>query len=174
MTAAERLAGIKARVDILPAETWHAGGTCVAAAIDSCNCGAGADLYAHERHCGLDLVAEIGHEGLAEFISGARQDVPAMLAALTAVLELIESQRRPSPRTATPWSKCRGFFADELHAAIESHLSPAAGGRSSTPPTSPAADTTRPHRYDQCDATCTTDCGHCKGEGPPKTEGASA
>lgn len=22
-------------------------------------------------------------------------------------------------------------------------------------------------RYDQCDATCTTDCGHCKGEGPP-------
>lgn len=23
-------------------------------------------------------------------------------------------------------------------------------------------------RYDQCDESCTTDCGHCKGEGPPK------
>jgi len=23
--------------------------------------------------------------------------------------------------------------------------------------------TTMPHRFDQCDATCTTDCGHCKG-----------
>ncbi|GAB6938334.1 hypothetical protein ACQP60_04325 [Isoptericola variabilis] len=22
---------------------------------------------------------------------------------------------------------------------------------------------TTPHRFDQCDATCTTDCGHCKG-----------
>lgn len=22
-------------------------------------------------------------------------------------------------------------------------------------------------RYDQCDSTCTTDCGHCKGQGPP-------
>jgi len=22
-------------------------------------------------------------------------------------------------------------------------------------------------RYDQCDATCTVDCGHCKGQGPP-------
>jgi len=25
----------------------------------------------------------------------------------------------------------------------------------------------RPHRYDQCDETCTVDCGHCKGNGPP-------
>jgi hypothetical protein len=24
-----------------------------------------------------------------------------------------------------------------------------------------------PKRYDQCDQTCTTDCGHCKGNGPP-------
>lgn len=23
-------------------------------------------------------------------------------------------------------------------------------------------------RYDQCDSTCTTDCGHCKGQGPPE------
>ena len=22
-------------------------------------------------------------------------------------------------------------------------------------------------RYDQCDESCTTDCGHCKGAGPP-------
>lgn len=22
-------------------------------------------------------------------------------------------------------------------------------------------------RYDQCDQTCTSDCGHCKGNGPP-------
>lgn len=22
-------------------------------------------------------------------------------------------------------------------------------------------------RYDQCDASCTVDCGHCKGQGPP-------
>lgn len=22
-------------------------------------------------------------------------------------------------------------------------------------------------RYDQCDSMCTTDCGHCKGQGPP-------
>ena len=24
------------------------------------------------------------------------------------------------------------------------------------------------HRYDQCDATCTIDCGHCKGAGKPE------
>ena len=24
-------------------------------------------------------------------------------------------------------------------------------------------------RYSQCDSTCTTDCGHCKGNGPPNT-----
>jgi hypothetical protein len=24
-----------------------------------------------------------------------------------------------------------------------------------------------PKRYDQCDDTCTVDCGHCKGQGPP-------
>jgi hypothetical protein len=24
-------------------------------------------------------------------------------------------------------------------------------------------------RYDQCDGTCTVDCGHCKGQGPPWT-----
>ena len=24
-------------------------------------------------------------------------------------------------------------------------------------------------RYDQCDVTCTVDCGHCKGVGPPIT-----
>lgn len=24
-----------------------------------------------------------------------------------------------------------------------------------------------PRRYDQCDDTCTVDCGHCKGNGPP-------
>ncbi len=23
-------------------------------------------------------------------------------------------------------------------------------------------------RYDQCDHTCTVDCGHCKGQGPPR------
>lgn len=27
--------------------------------------------------------------------------------------------------------------------------------------------TPRPTRYDQCDETCTTDCGHCKGKGKP-------
>ena len=27
-------------------------------------------------------------------------------------------------------------------------------------------------RYAQCDWTCTTDCGHCKGEGPPTTRDA--
>ena len=27
--------------------------------------------------------------------------------------------------------------------------------------------TTPRHRYDQCDATCTVDCGHCKGAGRP-------
>ena len=26
------------------------------------------------------------------------------------------------------------------------------------------------HRYDQCDATCTVDCGHCKGAGAPKVK----
>lgn len=26
----------------------------------------------------------------------------------------------------------------------------------------------RPHRYDQCDDTCTTDCGHRKGAGAPR------
>lgn len=25
----------------------------------------------------------------------------------------------------------------------------------------------RPERFDQCDETCTVDCGHCKGEGHP-------
>lgn len=28
-----------------------------------------------------------------------------------------------------------------------------------------------PRRYDQCDETCTTDCGHCKGQGPPEPDG---
>jgi hypothetical protein len=31
----------------------------------------------------------------------------------------------------------------------------------------PEPDTT-PRRFDQCDATCTTDCGHCKGAGRPE------
>ncbi|MEV7962353.1 hypothetical protein [Oerskovia paurometabola] len=30
-----------------------------------------------------------------------------------------------------------------------------------------AAVERRRFRYDQCDATCTTDCGHCKGQGRP-------
>lgn len=29
--------------------------------------------------------------------------------------------------------------------------------------------TTPTGRYSQCDDTCTTDCGHCKGQGPPTT-----
>jgi hypothetical protein len=30
----------------------------------------------------------------------------------------------------------------------------------------PVGETPRPRRYDQCDDTCTVDCGHCKGAGP--------
>jgi hypothetical protein len=32
------------------------------------------------------------------------------------------------------------------------------------------AEPRRPRRYDQCDDTCTTDCGHCKGAGKPAKE----
>jgi hypothetical protein len=31
-----------------------------------------------------------------------------------------------------------------------------------------AATPGRPRRYDQCDGTCTVDCGHCKGNGRPE------
>lgn len=31
----------------------------------------------------------------------------------------------------------------------------------------PVATSARPQRYEQCDGTCTVDCGHCKGQGPP-------
>lgn len=34
-----------------------------------------------------------------------------------------------------------------------------------------ATMTHSPARYDQCDDTCTVDCGHCKGQGPPATSG---
>lgn len=56
--------------------------------------------------------------------------------------------------------------AKRLRAAL---AVPVMGG---TEDASPAAeDEPRPRRYDQCDETCTTDCGHCKGAASP-TEGS--
>jgi len=47
-------------------------------------------------------------------------------------------------------------------------LVPAADLTRTTEPTAPGpAGPRRPARYDQCDASCTVDCGHCKGQGPP-------
>jgi hypothetical protein len=40
-------------------------------------------------------------------------------------------------------------------------------GTSAPTPARMAAEP-RPVRYGQCDATCATDCGHCKGNGPPE------
>jgi hypothetical protein len=36
----------------------------------------------------------------------------------------------------------------------------------------PGSPETRPRRYDQCDKTCTVDCGHCKGKGRPAVGGS--
>ena len=65
---------------------------------------------------------------------------------------------------AEEWHKLRGPVSVDTRGMARSLLA--------LLPTQDSGEETgqRPSRYDQCDGTCTVDCGHCKGAGTPTQE----
>lgn len=90
---------------------------------------------------------------MVTYKENATEDAPKMLAALRAAVELHAAVPTPYGLTC---DVCGGGFPCETLLLVDADLTSAME---------------RAHRYDQCDDTCTVDCGHCKGAGRPVTVG---
>lgn len=97
------------------------------------------------------LEANIDLRGRAEDAEAQRDEALARLAQIRALCDKFDRL------TTLPGSAPRRFARD-VRAVLDAPVAPPA--------------TPRPRRYDQCDHTCTVDCGHCKGQGPPAADPA--